>query len=365
MNRIRLAIAALMVGTTISTGALAVVPELIPLQGILADELGDPIDDTVTMTFRMYASSDASSAIWTEVQPVAVDNGFFAAYLGDFTALPSDFPTYNEVWLGVTVDSDPEMERFQLGAVPYALEAQRCERVGSLTEDDINSGFAPVGSGVPAGAVMFFNLAACPAGWSPLVAGQGRVVVGVAPGGAGTTVGTPLASGGGRTITEAPSHLHSVDPASQTVTVGNENAHTHSVTINPDGFDTASGGSHSHTASSASNSHDHFLYQRQGAFATAGNGDYACGGCASSGTTANSYMPIADDTHSHTITVNTTNSDHFHAIDVPSTTSTSGTGSTHTHTATFDMSAFNTASAGSAAVDVTMPYLQLLVCVKD
>jgi hypothetical protein len=172
-------------------------------------------------------------------------------------------------------------------------------------------------------------------------------------------------SGGGRTITEAPSHLHSVNPASQTVTVGNENAHTHSVTINPGSFNTASGGSHSHAASSAAYSHDHVLLQRQGAWAPSGEGDYACGGCAYGGTTASSDAPITNDSHSHTITVDTTNSDHSHAVDVSSTTSTSGTGSTHTHTATFDMSAFNTASAGSAAVDVTMPYLQLLVCVKD
>jgi hypothetical protein len=32
---------------------------------------------------------------------------------------------------------------------------------------------------IPAGAVMYFNLADCPAGWSPLVAAQGRYLVGV------------------------------------------------------------------------------------------------------------------------------------------------------------------------------------------
>ncbi len=36
---------------------------------------------------------------------------------------------------------------------------------------------------VPAGAVMFFNDAACPSGWSPLVDARGRTVVGVPTGG--------------------------------------------------------------------------------------------------------------------------------------------------------------------------------------
>jgi hypothetical protein len=43
-------------------------------------------------------------------------------------------------------------------------------------------------SPIPTGAVMFFNLPACPSGWTELVQGRGRYVVGV-PGG-GTLLGT-------------------------------------------------------------------------------------------------------------------------------------------------------------------------------
>ena len=46
---------------------------------------------------------------------------------------------------------------------------------------------------VPAGAVLAFNLKACPTGWSELVAARGRSVVGLQPGGAlAATVGTAL-----------------------------------------------------------------------------------------------------------------------------------------------------------------------------
>jgi hypothetical protein len=49
------------------------------------------------------------------------------------------------------------------------------------------------GAEMPAGAVLFFNLAACPNGWSELTAARGRYVVGVPAGGTlAATVGTAL-----------------------------------------------------------------------------------------------------------------------------------------------------------------------------
>jgi hypothetical protein len=74
--------------------------------------------------------------------------------------------------------------------------------------------------GPPAGAVMFFNLAACPAGWSEFAPAQGRTVVGTPVGGTtGGVVGVPLAN------LENRPHTHSltrakVDPS----TFSNTNA---------------------------------------------------------------------------------------------------------------------------------------------
>ncbi len=55
------------------------------------------------------------------------------------------------------------------------------------------------GGGVPAGAVSFFNLASCPAGWTALTAAEGRFLVGLPVGGtlagtAGATAFTNLAN---------------------------------------------------------------------------------------------------------------------------------------------------------------------------
>jgi hypothetical protein len=69
---------------------------------------------------------------------------------------------------------------------------------------------------IPTGAVMLFNLAACPNGWSELTAAKGRYIVGLPSGGilAGTA-GTPLTNQENRaagqhshTVTD-PGHAHS------------------------------------------------------------------------------------------------------------------------------------------------------------
>ena len=140
MKKITLTIIAAMLGALIASGAQATVPELIPVQGVLTDGDGEFVDGATSMTFAIYNASDASSSIWTETQTVDVGEGFFTAYLGSTTALVvADLVSPSELWLGVTVESDDEMDRVQMAAVPFAIEAQRCQQVGNLTESDIFS----------------------------------------------------------------------------------------------------------------------------------------------------------------------------------------------------------------------------------
>jgi len=83
---------------------------------------------------------------------------------------------------------------------------------------------------IPAGAVMYFNLAACPAGWTELTAARGRYVVGLPSSGTlAGTVGTALTNtenrpAGGHTHTiNDPGHSHpirgSANPAGNTTQV--------------------------------------------------------------------------------------------------------------------------------------------------
>ncbi len=66
----------------------------------------------------------------------------------------------------------------------------------------------------PAGAVSFFNLAACPSGWTELVAARGRYIVGLPAGGAlAGTVGTALTNLENRPVGQ---HTHAVNDPGHT-----------------------------------------------------------------------------------------------------------------------------------------------------
>jgi hypothetical protein len=352
----------LLVAILLTAGnAFAVVPDLIPLQGMLQDDEGDPLDESAILTFRMYDDEVAATAFWTEEQSVQVEDGYFSVYLGDTMELPSDYATHASVWLGISVNDDPEMERFELAAVPYALEAQLCHQIGDLTEEAIaehrhDDRYAPASSGVPSGAVMFFSAEACPTGWQPFTEGQGRVMLGAAPGDGEESVGVPLPPGGLRTITEVPSHGHSVDPGVQSVTVEEESEHTH--TVDPASFETLSNdGVHTHdTYMSLAGEHSHTWRIEN----INGFGDYAIAG-SENNSGGMTFTPPSAGSHRHSLTVY--ESSHTHQINVPPTTTHVTT--PHTHAASFDMPAFQTSQTGAAAVDVTMPYIQLLICIKE
>jgi hypothetical protein len=73
------------------------------------------------------------------------------------------------------------------------------------------------GGGIPSGAVMTFNLVACPSGWSELVAARGRYMVGLPSGGTlAATVGTALTNTENRPVGQHthgvndPGHLHTL-----------------------------------------------------------------------------------------------------------------------------------------------------------
>lgn len=85
---------------------------------------------------------------------------------------------------------------------------------------------APASSGttIPAGAVMTFNLGACPSGWSDYTAAQGRYIVGWQSGGTvGGTVGTVLTAGENRAV-GLHSHTATVDSHAHAI---NDPGHTH------------------------------------------------------------------------------------------------------------------------------------------
>jgi hypothetical protein len=91
---------------------------------------------------------------------------------------------------------------------------------------------------VPSGAVMFFDLEACPVGWTELTAAHGRVLIGLTPDG---EPGVPQ----GRALQglEDRSHIHDADQSS--LSIGEGGSHAHDV-VQPMASRTSEAGNHGH-----------------------------------------------------------------------------------------------------------------------
>jgi len=285
--------AALATWALATTTAHAQVPNVMPVQGVLSDSSDMPLSGDQTVQFRIYDAATGGNSLFAETHVLSLINGTFTAQLGSIQ--PLDLSIFRgDVYLGVKVGSDAEMTpRLKFGTVPFAAYAQEC-------------------ASVPAGAVMFFNLASCPAGWTEFAALTGRVPVGAGGGTLGATVGTALGNQGARTITEVPAHRH---------------------TINPPATTTSTNGAHNHGGSTGGGNLGVDI--SNGGYSTS----YVQGAGADGGEDFNSTGPV--DSHTHSIA---TDGNHSHTVDI---------------------SPFYSGTTGVAAVDVTMPYVQLRACVKN
>jgi hypothetical protein len=114
------------------------------------------------------------------------------------------------------------------GLLRVASKCRKSERKYSWNRQGPTGSTGPPGSDgapgqagadavAPGGAVMYFDLAACPAGWSEFTSGRGRYLVGLSSGGtAGATVGNALSDQENRPTGQHthgvidPGHSHSV-----------------------------------------------------------------------------------------------------------------------------------------------------------
>jgi hypothetical protein len=112
--------------------AIATVPHLINYQGVLTDSGGIPISGTHDLTFAIYPDSALSAtAYWTETHTgVQFDNGLFHVILGGTTPIPDDLFAEEVRWIGIAVDTEPEMKpRLQITSVPWAFHAAVADTV--------------------------------------------------------------------------------------------------------------------------------------------------------------------------------------------------------------------------------------------
>jgi hypothetical protein len=230
---------------------------------------------------------------------------------------------------------------------------------------------------VPQGAVMTFNLASCPSGWTEVTDAQGRAIVGLPAG--GTLAGTV---GSGLSDLEDRSHTHDVNPANTSTTSSGNHIHT----VNPGIQSTTLNGGHSHTlnppvtlTSSRSlsfqwaefdsnefrwSSWDYWgdltsIMNWGDGMDSAGDGHYPL---SRSSVLTNQEYYTKSASHNHSVDIAPFDTEsiagHYHWLDLPQM-DTSNTGA-HSHSVDIP----NTSSTTASTSDV-MPYIQFLVCEKD
>ncbi len=122
-----------------------VTPALIPVQGILTENSGTPINGNISLTMSLYDSQTSTDELWREEREnFPVENGYISLYLGEITELsPSIILNTNQLWLEIVFNNE-RIPRIRLASVPYALEAinvQRAEQIGDITDTQISNMF--------------------------------------------------------------------------------------------------------------------------------------------------------------------------------------------------------------------------------
>jgi len=100
--------------------ASAQIPRTLSYQGVITDSLGSPKPTGLyTMTFRLYSSATGGAPLWTEQKSLNVRQGLVSTVLGDVVAFGPSIRFDVPYWLGIQVESQPELlPRAPLGAPP-------------------------------------------------------------------------------------------------------------------------------------------------------------------------------------------------------------------------------------------------------
>ncbi len=137
-----------LMGTLLASTALAQVPREISYQGVLATSGGTAVTGTHTLTIKIYTQETGGAALFTETHTVNFDaapankQGLFNIIIGSQTTggVPAIVRFDQPFYLGITVDSDPEMStRTKLTASPYAFTALHADSAMRVAMNAIGS----------------------------------------------------------------------------------------------------------------------------------------------------------------------------------------------------------------------------------
>ncbi len=102
-----------------------------PNYGFFVDADGVPLDGDYAVTFSLYTAATDGTALWTETQTVAFDNGLYNTTLGasDSNLLPDDLADNTALYLGIKIADDAEATpRVAYSSTPWAKLAEVADR---------------------------------------------------------------------------------------------------------------------------------------------------------------------------------------------------------------------------------------------
>lgn len=294
------------------------IPPLMNYQGRLLDSTGVPVSDGVySLHFAIYDAPINGTQLWSSIgaTPIAIQNGLFSAIIGGTHPLPDSLVNYNQLWLGVTVDLDTELQpRTPLLSTIYAFKSLSAQKV--TIGRDLYHNVIDIG---PQSSIRI-----------PIVARRDNPTVTIYLYGEGFQGGLVA-----HTHTGVNSHAHDANGQTSDVdlihdhvvtgtTVPGGQAHTHSGSTQP------STASHSHSASiSSSGAHHHdfwFTGASNGLFLVH-NGDY--NGLAAHGEVqirnASGSVTTLRSEHTHPVSIGSGGASHVHGF------TTGGADANHSH----------------------------------
>jgi hypothetical protein len=109
----------------------------IAYQGYLVDSVGNPVNEPVNITFRLYNVASGGTALWSETQTVTIADGLFSVLLGSQSPISRNLmAANNNLWLGLTVGTDQEMTpREKIASAPFAILSDVAD--GSITQNHL------------------------------------------------------------------------------------------------------------------------------------------------------------------------------------------------------------------------------------
>lgn len=111
------------------------VPQFFSLQ-LYVEESGIPLNGTHTLWVRWYNVAVGGGALFSEEFVATISDGITTVLPGSTKPLPPDLLRQGPLWIGVSVNGNPELSpRTILASVPYAMYSERSQVAEALSPD--------------------------------------------------------------------------------------------------------------------------------------------------------------------------------------------------------------------------------------